>query len=305
VKAIAHPNIALVKYWGKAQRDGNVAAVPSISITLGGMTTTTEVRWGQAADSLLLNGGAADLGDFMNAVRRATARQDRAHVVSDNDFPTASGLASSASGFAALTVAAVGDAMPLDTLAQLARRGSGSAPRSLLGGYVELSCDGTMRTLCRAAEWPLAVWVAMTDTGAKALSSRSAMQASVRSPYYRGWIDSHAADMDAARDAILRRDLRSLGQVAEHSCLKMHGLMLSNLPPALYWNPGTLAVLQTVRALRDDGADAFFTIDAGPQVKVLCDLAQADAVGDALARVQGVVALRRCDVTDEGARCVA
>ncbi len=301
--ARAQPNIALIKYWGKRDRALNLPAVGSISITLADLYTDMDVKFDAAlaADRLTLNGDeeAAMLPrvsrclDTVAGSGRAAAR-----VESHSNFPVAAGLASSASAFAALVVAASGAAggqRPTDELARLAGRASGSAARSLYGGFVELGLNGDgieVATLLAAEAWPLAVVVAVTDTGAKPVGSGDAMEISRRtSPFYGRWIDDQPRDLATARAAILARDLEALGVVAEHNCLKMHSVMWSSRPPIVYWNAATLACMHAVRELRSSGVGAFFTIDAGPQVKAVCPGADAPRVRAAFESIPGVAAV--------------
>jgi diphosphomevalonate decarboxylase len=224
-------------------------------------------------------------------------------VDSTNHLPTAAGLASSASGFAALTVAAAA-AFELDlaaeTLSELARRGSGSAARSLWGGFVRLDrgerldgADCRARPLFPASHWDVRLLIAETTRGAKKLGSTAGMESCrLTSPYYAAWIDTSEADLEAATAAITARDLGALGPVMEHSCFKMHACMAASRPAILYWNPTTLAVVQRVLAVREQGLAGYITIDAGPHVKVLCLASDADALAGELRALPGVLAVR-------------
>lgn len=301
--AVAHPNIALIKYWGKREAAVNLPAVGSLSITLDTLSarTTVAADRGARADSVCLNGRedprtAARVTAVLDLLRRQAGSTTALRVVSDNDFPTGAGLASSAAGFAALVTAAaaaLGLAPDPAQLAEAARIGSGSAPRSLFGGFVLLrnAADGgvSCEPVLAPAAWPLSVVIAITTTGPKATSSRDGMTASRdTSPYYRAWVDSHAADLDAGLECVRERDFARLADLAEHNCLKMHAVMMTTRPPLLYWTPATLACLQQVRELRRAGTAVFFTIDAGPQVKAVCEPAAAATVARALAAVPGV-----------------
>ena len=286
--AIAHPNIALIKYWGKVDSQRNIPAVGSISITLDGLTTTTSVRFEPdfTGDRFQLAGRDAPemegrVGRCLDLVREMAGSPDHAVVESNNDFPTAAGLASSASGFAALVVAAdaaLGAGLDTSQLADLARRASGSAARSLFGGFVELRLtpDGARptdtRQILEPSEWPLEVAVAVTETGPKETGSTEGMLRSENtSPYYRAWVESSEADLTEAQAAIERRDFRALADVSESSCLKMHGVMMSARPGLVYWNATTVECILRVRGLRAAGVPVFFTIDAGPQVMAVCE----------------------------------
>ena len=303
--ATAHPNVALIKYWGKRSGPGNLPAVGSLSITLDALRTQTRVCFDPAlrSDELVLNGQAvageqARLGACLDALRALTGSRSFARVESSNDFPTGAGLASSASGYAAL-VAAGAVALGLDPqdarLSEIARIGSGSAPRSLFAGFALLrnTPGGTSCEQLLAPEaWPLGVVVAVTTEGGKPISSRSGMEQSrSASPYYQAWLDSHPADLEAARVAVQARDFAGLAELSEHSCLKMHAVMMSSRPPLIYWSPATLACIAAVQDLRRGGVPVFFTIDAGPQVKAVCLPDAMATVAERLAGVPGVLRL--------------
>ncbi|NBC22559.1 MAG: diphosphomevalonate decarboxylase [Gammaproteobacteria bacterium] len=297
VTAHAHPNIALVKYWGKAPRPGNVPAAPSLSITLDSLTTTTTVRITGSADAIYLNDQPASDAKIAACLDNLRRRFDipPLEIRTSNDFPTAAGLASSASGFAAL-VTAVDAACDLGLSAAarsgLARQASASAARSLFGGFVTLDePDWQGRPLLDAESWPLEVVVAVTDEASKSVSSTAGMRASAASPYFPAWVESTRTDFAAAQAAVDQRDFERLSDIAEHSCLKMHGLMLATRPGLMYWNPATLACLQRIRELRAAGLAVFFTVDAGPQVKAVCLPASRRQVAEALADVPGVRSL--------------
>jgi diphosphomevalonate decarboxylase len=298
--AKAQPNIALIKYWGKRDVTRNLPAVGSISITLADLFTTMSVEFSAAtaADTLTVNGVRDEqmlprVGQCLDAV--AGAGRAPAQVTSSSNFPIAAGLASSASAFAALVVAAAAacrNNLSRQQLASLAGRASGSAARSLLGGFVELrntNDDIVVSELCDKDSWPLQVVVAITASGPKPVGSSEAMELSRKtSPFYDRWIEQQDADLDEARAAIAARDFARLGAVAEHNCLKMHSVMWGSRPPMVYWNSATLACMEAIRDLQSDGVATFFTIDAGPQLKAVCEPAAAEKVRTALASVPGV-----------------
>jgi len=313
--AVAHPNVALVKYWGKRARAGNLPATGSLSLVLGGLATETSVRFDPALalDRVLLDGRedaetSARVSACLDELRREAGVRTRAVVESRNDFPTGAGLASSASGFAALATAGAG-ALGLhlggQRLAEIARLGSGSAPRSLLGGVVLLT-NRDATTVCEQvaapADWPLEIVVAVTTTGPKETSSRTGMALSEQtSPYYDAWVQTHEADLAAGLAAVRTRDFATLAELAEHNCLKMHAVMLATRPPLIYWTPATVACLHRIQELRRDGVPVFFTVDAGPQVKAVCLPHAADDVAAALGGIPGVLRILRSPL-GEGAR---
>ena len=301
--AKAQPNIALIKYWGKRDVARNLPAVGSISITLADLHTTMSVAFDDAlaSDSLVVNGeeNAAMLPRVARCLN-AVAGSDRqlASITSESNFPIAAGLASSASSFAALVVAAdaaVGKSSSRAQLASLAGRASGSAARSLHGGFVELQNteqDISVSPLCDDADWPLQVVVAITATGPKAVGSTEAMELSRKtSPFYERWVEQQESDLDEARSAIADRDFKRLAAVAEHNCLKMHSVMWGSRPPMVYWNSATLACMETVRQMQSESVPVFFTIDAGPQLKAVCEPAVTDDVQQRLAATPGVEAV--------------
>lgn len=302
--AVAHPNVALVKYWGKQGADAaNLPAVGSLSITLGALRTETQVEFDSrlSADQLLLN-GAEPAGEqprlqaCLDALRALAGTHLHARVESVNDFPTGAGLASSASGYAALVTAGAA-ALGIDPaeprLADIARIGSGSAPRSLYGGFVALHLrDG--HTVCEpvlaAGDWPLRVVVAVTTEAGKAITSRNGMQLSRdTSPYYPAWLATHPDDLARGLRVVAGRDFDALAELSEHNCLKMHAVMMTSQPPLLYWSPTTLACMHAIHDLRHAGVPVFFTIDAGPQVKAVCMPEAESRVAAALADVPGVL----------------
>lgn len=301
--AVAHPNIALVKYWGKQDRPGNRPAVPSLSVTLDSLYTHTHVRFDPAlaTDTFSINGradepAASRVTRCLDAFRALSGRDEFAMVTTRNNFPTGAGLASSASGFAALVVAAdraLALNLPRTELSRIARRSSGSAARSVYGGFVEMPLDPEDEAaypLLDAAEWPLSVVVAVTETGAKTIGSTEGMQHTARtSDYYQAWLTAAGTDFLEARDAIEQRDFDRLARVSEKSCLKMHGLMLSADPGLIYWKQATVACLHRIRELRDQGVAVFFTMDAGPQVKAVCLPVHRAHVAASLASLPGVV----------------
>lgn len=311
-RARASTNIALVKYWGKRDAALNLPAAGSLSLTLAGLGTETSVRFvagrpsTEHPDRVTLDGRAADdkaarrVSRFLDLVRARAALPLAAEVVTANNIPTAAGLASSASGFAALALAATAAAGLTATaseLSELARRGSGSAARSIFGGFVEMHAgehadgrDAIARPLLAADAWDVRLVVAIATEAAKAIGSTEAMDRTARtSPYYAPWIASVAGDLDDARAAIATRDLERLGRVAERSCLRMHASAMAADPGIVYWNSVTLSAIETVRELRRTGTAAFFTIDAGPHVKVLCGATDERRVQDALAATPGVL----------------
>jgi len=298
VKASA--NVALVKYWGKAEGEDNQPATGSLSIGLDDLQTrTTVAAIDDPRDRVRIDGqpgGAAvdRVHRFLDLARERLATKQCFEVDSENNFPSAAGLASSASGFAALALGidrVLGAGLTHTELSRLARQGSGSAARSVYGGFVEMvmGTDVCARQLAEAAWWPLGVVIAITSENEKAVGSSEAMRrTAATSPYYSAWLSSHENDMNDAREAVATRDFARLAEVSERSCLKMHAVIMSSVPPIIYWNAATVAVIQRVRELRATGVAAFFSMDAGAQVKVVCMPDQTDRVQRELEAIEGV-----------------
>jgi diphosphomevalonate decarboxylase len=258
-----------------------------------------------AEDRLMLDGrpaapvAVARAAELLERVRQASGERRRARVESANDFPTASGLASSASGFAALALAAA-RAAGLDwdaaRISDLARRSSASAARSLFGGFVELAAgpenpaDGaslSARPVAPAGHLPLVVLVCVTTEGPKAVSSSDGMRTTMaESPYARGWLDEAPRLHARLREALLAADFEAVGELAEASALAMHASAIA--AGVVYWTGATLDVLAAVRSLRAAGALAYATIDAGPHVKVLVRPDAAASIRDSLRASPGV-----------------
>jgi diphosphomevalonate decarboxylase len=306
--ARAQPNIALIKYWGKRDSQRNLPAVGSISVTLDELYTTMRVELDSALDLDELQVNGRDAPSMLPRVSRCLdnvlgADRLRVRVMSAGNFPIAAGLESSASSFAALVVAASaagGRTRSVDELAGLAGRASGSAARSLYGGFVELRNEGdgiAASTILDGGTWPLRIVAAVTSRAPKPVSSGEAMEISRKtSPFYSRWVEEQDMDLATARDAIVVRDFGKLASVAEHNCLKMHSVMWTSRPPVVYWNAATLACLERVRELQAQGVGAFFTIDAGPQVKVVCLPGDESRVVDALSSTDGVEAVLSCGI---------
>ena len=273
--AIAHPNIALVKYWGKQNHILNYPASPSLSITLDRLTTKTKVS-ASTETRLLLNGKRNEdlkVAKFLDLFREQFELPP-VSVETDNNFPTGAGLASSASGFAALVTALNENfqlGLSLSSLSEWARRGSASAARSIYGGFVTLQGPNWRADqLAKEPHWDLEICIVVINEGPKKISSTTGMKTSeATSPFYLEWIKSADSDFEIAKKAIIERDFVRLSEVSEQNCLKMHSVMHTSQPAISYWAPGTVLAMELVREIRSTGTPAFFTMDAGPQVKVI------------------------------------
>ena len=296
--ASANTNIALIKYWGKVDEVQAIPATSSLSLTLGGTRTTTTVSFDGgdgAADSVTINGSSssgaelARVSRFLDLVRSRSGITAAATVTSRASVPLAAGLASSAAGFAALAAAASRAAgMDLDDreLSRLARRGSGSATRSIFGGLVRWNAghdDASSYAEPVACEMDLAMVVVVLSKSDKPISSTRGMRATMStSPLFPAWVEASGKDLQVALEAVRAGDLERLGEVVEGNALGMHATMIAARPGIIYWLPQTVAALHGIRAMRQEGLPVWATIDAGPNVKVLTEGARAEEVAAAL-----------------------
>ncbi|EOH92064.1 diphosphomevalonate decarboxylase [Enterococcus villorum] len=286
-KARAYTNIALIKYWGKQNETLILPMNNSLSLTLDAFYTETEVIFSDTfnEDQFYLDNqlqdkkATAKISAFLDIARKKAKTTQKAKVISHNFVPTAAGLASSASGLAALA-GACNQALNLElddrSLSRLARRGSGSACRSIFGGFVEWE-KGQDDETSFAKQVPsdgfeenLAMVFLLLNEQKKDVSSRDGMRRTVEtSSFYQGWLDSVEADLTQLKRAIKTKNFQLLGETMEQNGLKMHGTTLAAHPPFTYWSPDSLKAMQAVRELRNNGVPCYFTMDAGPNVKVL------------------------------------
>ena len=294
--ARAHTNIALVKYWGKKDKNLILPMNGSISLTLDKFYTDTMVEYSPSLkeDHFFLNGQNKNdqkLAKFMDVVRQKTGFNSYASINSTNHVPTAAGLASSASAYAALALAATTAAnkhYSKTELSRLARRGSGSATRSIFGGFVEWiegqdDESSYAQPLKVNTDWDIRMIAIVIDSKPKKVSSRSGMQNVVAtSPFYKEWVRTANKDLDDIKEALSKNDFQSFGQIAESNSLKMHALNLSATPHFNYFEPESLIAMKAVENLREKKVNCYYTMDAGPNVKVICKNNDLDVILDEL-----------------------
>ncbi|MFZ5915684.1 MAG: diphosphomevalonate decarboxylase [Chloroflexota bacterium] len=308
VTAAAHPNLAFVKYWGNTDAALNIPANGSISVNLDGATTTTTVVFSASrqSDAVAIDGRAAEPATcervvrHLDRVRRLAGSERRAVVESFNDFPAAAGIASSASAFAALSLAASRAAgLELDErqLSALARQGSGSACRSIPHGFVEWQAgdsDATSfaRQIAPPEHWNLRITTVILDEKAKEVSSWAGHRAAPTSPFYQARLAGLPATLAAVRQGLLDRDIHAFGLAAEREAISMHAVCMTSrlvdrpwLGGIYYWQPGTMAVIQAVQAWRRGGLAVYFTIDAGQNVHLIAEGRTQPALEAALERL--------------------
>ena len=303
--ALAHPNIAFIKYWGLADETRRIPANGSISMNLGCLSTKTTVTFlpDLARDSLALNGspvtgaGLQRVQTFMNQVRHLAGETLYARIESENNFPVGAGVASSASGFAALALAgtsALGLNLSEQKLSSLARFGSGSACRSIPDGFVEWrtepdSGESYAYSIAPSDHWKLVDCIAILDRDHKAVGSESGMRTADSSPLQAARVQDSERRLDLCRVAIQDRDFQALAAVAELDSNLMHAVMMTSHPPLFYWQPGSLGLMKAVKAWQAEGLSVTYTLDAGPNVHVITTTQDLGEVLNCLRQFPGVI----------------
>lgn len=279
--AIAHPNIAFVKYWGKKDEELRLPLNNSISMNLENLQTETTVEFNDFDDDIItINENAAEgvakerVVKHLDIFRNLAKTELKAMVVSKNNFPMSSGIASSASGFAALTVACA-SALNLDLnereLSILARLGSGSACRSIPAGFTEWltgTCNDDSYSVSIAPPEHFEIYdlVVLVKKEKKKILSTEGMQRF--NPYFYARLAEVQENLENIRRAILTKNFQQLGIYTEKDCISMHTVMMNS--GLFYWEPETLKVMKEVWNLRKNNIKCYFTIDAGPNVHILC-----------------------------------
>ena len=302
--AIAHPNIAFIKYWGNREASLRLPVNGSISMNLDGLYTRTTVSFQPlpGTDALIINGrettgkGLERVSNILNIVRQGAGINMKAEVTSENNFPTGAGIASSAAAFAALALAAstaAGLAWSEPAISRLARLGSGSASRSIPAGFVEWQMsdrdeDSYAFSIAPAEHWDLSDCVAIVSAGHKNIGSTEGHALAPTSPLQSARVADAPRRLDLCRKSILERDFNALGAIIEHDSDMMHAVMMTSQPALFYWKPATLGVMDAVREWRASGMQVAYTIDAGPNVHVICPSPIATQVTSLLKTLPGV-----------------
>jgi diphosphomevalonate decarboxylase len=303
--AVAHPNIAFIKYWGNRNDILRLPANGSISMNLEGLETRTTVEFdgSLASDELTINGkvpveaAVSRVSKMLDEIRALSGIRRFVRVTSQNNFPSGAGIASSASAFAALTLAAskaAGMDLDLSALSRLARRGSGSACRSIPGGFVEWAAgmgdeDSYAASIAPQDHWDLVDCIAVISREHKLTGSTEGHAHAVTSPLQAARLDDAPRRLEICRQAVLNCDFSSLVEIIELDSNLMHAVMMTSRPPLFYWLPATMAVMHAIRAARDQGLSACYTIDAGPNVHVIC---LGNAAGETVTLLEAVPGVR-------------
>ncbi|BGE83313.1 diphosphomevalonate decarboxylase [Staphylococcus petrasii] len=321
-KARAHTNIALIKYWGKADEALIIPMNNSLSVTLDRFYTETKVTFDETLshDQLILNGEEVDAKEsakiqrYMDMIRKEAGITTHALIESENFVPTAAGLASSASAYAALA-GACNEALQLGLsdkdLSRLARRGSGSASRSIFGGFAEWEKghdDATSYAHSIDAngwEDDLAMIFVVINNKSKKVSSRSGMSLTRdTSRFYQYWLDHVDEDLKETKDAISKKDFKRMGEVIEANGLRMHATNLGAQPPFTYLVPESYEAMRIVHECREADLPCYFTMDAGPNVKVLIEKKNQQAIVDKFLETFDQAQIITSDITHSGVEII-
>ena len=303
--ATACANIAFVKYWGQRDAELNLPANSSLSMSLDQLTTITTVEFSpDYADDVVILDGREERGEsrqrivaHLDRVRAMAGLRARARVISENSFPVGVGLASSASGFAALSLAAsraAGLELSQQELSILARFGSGSACRSIPGGFSEWTAgtssqDSFARQIAPPEHWDLRDVIAIVSRARKWVGSTEGHARAPTSHLYQARLASVAKRLAQAKTALLEKDLATLGPLIEEDAISMHAVMMTSRPPIYYWLPGSIKLIHKVQNWRAEGLEVYFTFDAGPNAHLICQAADQAEVERRLKDVEEVL----------------
>ena len=303
--AIAHPNIAFIKYWGIRDEERKLPSNDSISMNIGCLSTRTSVAYDPqlTSDTLTLNGERVEgeplsrVSQFLDCIRKMAGANLYAHIDSENNFPIGAGIASSASAFAALALAGtagLGLNLSEEALSRLARFGSGSACRSVPGGFVEWRTnedtgESYAFSIASKNHWALVDLVAILSDQHKQVGSEAGMLGADTSPLQAARIQDAPRRLELCRSAILNRDFDALAQITEQDSNLMHAVMMTSHPPLFYWHPQSLAIMLSVRDWRAEGIPVTYTLDAGPNVHVICLQEAMPEVLSRLRQITGII----------------
>lgn len=302
--SVATSNIAFVKYWGRINDDLRLPMNGSVSMNISGATTTTTVVFDESLenDEVKLQGKMLNeeqvgrVSKHLDRIRQLSGFTIAAKVVSHNNFPMGAGIASSASAFAALTVAgtaAAGLDLPERELTILARQGSGSACRSVPAGFVqwhygETSAESFAEQIAPPGHWDMHDVIAIVQTEHKEVGSAQGNALVSTSPFNEIRVEQAHESVNIIRKAIQERDFTTFGEETEREAIRLHVIAMTSQPPIFYWSPTTLSIIKAVMQWRSEGLESYYTIDAGANVHIMTQAKDVDEVATRLAAVDGV-----------------
>lgn len=302
--AVSSANIAFIKFWGKKDPLLNIPFNNSISMNLSNCLTTTTVEFNPnfLDDSVfvdgkeVLNSKKDRVIRILNLIRKKSKIGLRAKVVSQNNFPQGAGIASSASAFSALALAssrAAGFSLPQKQLSILARRGSGSACRSTIDGFSEWKAGTLDKTsysvqIAKPDYWGLRDVVVVVDQKEKKVGSTEGHELATSSPYFKARLKQLPSRIKELKEAFFNKDFEKFGKIVEEEAVDLHMMAMTSNPPVYYWNEGTMEIIHAVQEWRKSGLSVFFTIDAGPNVHLICPRKDAKKVSDEAKKLKNV-----------------
>lgn len=301
--AIAPSNIAFIKYWGRKDEILRLPTNGSISMNLSNLLTTTTVEFDPSLkeDSIVLNGKKEDAATsrgvkHLDRIRKLANIETKAKVITENNFPTGTGLSSSASGFAALTVAAAAAAgldLSEKELSILARQGSGSASRSIPDGFVHWKDGDTSESsysisLHAPDYWDIVDVVAVINIGPKDVPTSEGQKSAESSPFFKLRVEHMQAKIERMKDILNEKDFQMLGELIEEEALELHSIMLTSQPSLIYWLPGTVRMMRQVKKWRSEGMQVYFTVNTGQDIHLICQKKDAKKVSNLAKEVEGV-----------------
>lgn len=319
VTVVSPANIAFIKYWGKVNSKINIPFNDSISMNLSNCLTKTTVEFSESfkKDTVFINGEEVK-GDkkdrvvkIIDLIRKKAKIKTYVRVESENNFPTGAGIASSASGFSALALAgsmASGLSLSEKELSSLARMGSGSACRSIPDGFTywkkgKSDSSSYAYEIAKPNFWDLRDIIAVTLEGGKKTSSTEGHELAKTSPYFEKRVREVGKRTKKLKKALLSKNFEEFGRILEEEAVDLHVMAMTSHPPVFYWNSGTLSVMHKIFELREKGILCFFTMDAGPNVHIICLGKDEKVVSGAIKKLPGVFKII-VNKPGEGARIV-
>lgn len=299
-------NIAFIKYWGKTDLKTRVPENSSISMCLSDLYSVCTVAFDKSfsKDTVIFIGEKVvkdreveRIIKVLDRVRALAGMDLRAKVLTENNFPKATGIASSASGLSAVTLAgvsALGIEMSSDELSKLCRLASGTASRSIPDGFVEWEKgkDGDSsfaREIFHPDWWEICDVVAIVTHKMKKVSSSDGHRLASTSPFYKARIADMDRKIKALKKSMRNRDFSTFGEILEREALNMHAVCLTSNPPVIYWEAPTVEIMKWVKEWRENGKlESYFTIDAGSTVHIICQKRDFRRLAKWLERTEGV-----------------
>lgn len=296
--AIGPSDIAFTKYWGRKNEELRLPENGSISMTLSNLLTTTTVEFSDQyqKDQITINGGGVEEGEanrvikHLDRIREIAKINLKARVVSKNNFPIGTGLSSSASGFAALTLSAskaAGLNLSEKELSILSRQASGSSCRPIVGGFVEWLDGDTSETSYAKQIFPKNWWniadiVAVVSEGKKEVPTSVGQAKAQSSPFLKLRLSRMKEKNRNVKKYIKERNFQKLGELIEQEALELHTIMLTQYPPLIYWTPGTLTIMKLTSHWRVEGIPVYFTINTGQNIHLITEQRNVEKVKDKL-----------------------